>query len=519
MPSIGRRWLPWALLLAVAVAGCRGCRCGGPPPKAPEAGSGAADAGGRPGAAGEGRSPGDVEAGAKARPTQGGAARPATEAGKEATPRETPRQKGSKSATVVKGEGAQERTAKASPSGAARSKGKPAATITSHADGEHVAVPSVTPEAGPPAHGDFQTFQPASAVIGQKEFSSGAASSPPAPGAILEPYGDPAVARGALFLPDFGNNRILGFRRVPSVNGAAADFVIGQKTFSDDTFGSGRDRMRAPLTLRAAGGKLFAVDHFQHRVLIWNEVPRASDAPADVVVGQAEFGASASGACAPDRLYVPVGLHVVDGKIIVADSYHHRVLVWNEIPSRSGTPADLVLGQPDLTTCSGGGKPSVRTLYYPGGLWSDGRRLIVADQGNHRVLIWNSFPTRNQAPADVVLGQAGMDKREPGTTAGTFRRPMSVTVSDGGRLFVSDHGNNRVLVWNGIPADSGTPADLVLGQGDFTHGARNDDDQDGLQDSRPSARTLNGPAGLLVTERGLLVGDEGNNRFLLFERR
>ena len=364
----------------------------------------------------------------------------------------------------------------------------------------------------------LRTFQPAAIVIGQKDFVNRQQGAPPGPGTLRQPYGSPAAYRGTLYLPDLGNNRILGFRRFPTMNGAAADFVLGQAGFGEDAFGSGRDRMRAPLTVRAFGGKLFAVDHFNHRVLIWNEAP-TGNAPADVVIGQGEFGAGASGSCAADRLYVPMSLYVIAGKLLVSDSHHDRILVWDTIPSRSGAPADLVLGQPDLTTCSGdGGAPSARTLHRPGDLWSDGTRLVVADQQNHRVLVWNALPTRNQAPADVVLGQAGMDARAADTTAGTLRRPMFVTVSEG-QLFVSDHENNRVLVWDRLPAASGTPADAVLGQGDFTHGARNDDDQDGRPDAYPNARTLSGPAGLLVTAQGLLVADEGNDRVLLFKAR
>ena len=527
MPPMSRRWSPWVPVLVTgmvaAMAACRGCGCGGPAPSAPDAGPGSAEGGRQVDAVDGGTSPRNAGARAERPPEGGGAPKKATGTGGEGVrervskpiPKPSPSERPPRRES---GKGTEKKTPKPSAT-AAKGERKPAVPITSHAEREHVpAAPPVTLEGTPPPRGGFQTFQPASVVIGQQDFTSGAASSPPAAGALRQPYGDPALHRGTVFLPDFGNNRILGFRRLPSVNGAPADFVLGQATFGDDAFGNGRDRMRAPLTVRAYGGKLFAVDHFQHRVLIWNEVPASSDAPADVVVGQAYFGAGASGACTPDRLYVPVSLYVAGGKLIVSDSYHHRVLVWNAVPTRSGTPADLVLGQPDLTTCSGGGEPSARTLHYPGGLWSDGRRLVAADQQNHRVLIWNSFPTRNQAPADVVLGQAGMDTRAPDTTAGTLRRPISVTVSDG-RLFVSDHGNHRVLAWNGIPADSGTPADLVLGQADFTHGARNDDDQDGRPDDHPSARTLNGPAGLLVTEQGLLVGDEGNNRFLLFRPR
>ena len=49
------------------------------------------------------------------------------------------------------------------------------------------------------------------------------------------------------------------------------------------------------------------------------------------------------------------------------------------------------------------GGPSV--LNHPTKVTTDGTRLIVADTYNHRVLIWNKIPTENYSPADVVIGQ------------------------------------------------------------------------------------------------------------------
>ena len=39
---------------------------------------------------------------------------------------------------------------------------------------------------------------------------------------------------------------------------------------------------------------------------------------------------------------------------------------------------------------------------------SDGQRLYVTDLGHNRVLIWNSIPTQNGQAADVVVGQPNM---------------------------------------------------------------------------------------------------------------
>ncbi len=59
------------------------------------------------------------------------------------------------------------------------------------------------------------------------------------------------------------------------------------------------------------------------------------------------------------------------------------------------TTAALALG---LAACGGDqngiwdGQPSARTLNRPTDSWKDESQLLVADQANHRVLIWTSFP-------------------------------------------------------------------------------------------------------------------------------
>ena len=39
--------------------------------------------------------------------------------------------------------------------------------------------------------------------------------------------------------------------------------------------------------------------------------------------------------------------------------------------------------------------PTADHMYAPRGVWTDGTRVVVADSGNHRVLIWHTFPDRD----------------------------------------------------------------------------------------------------------------------------
>ncbi len=57
----------------------------------------------------------------------------------------------------------------------------------------------------------------------------------------------------------------------------------------------------------------------------------------------------------------------------------------------------------------------------------------------------------------------------------------------------------------------------MLGQGDFTHVRENDDDQDGVSDAAPTARTLSYPTGVALWGNQLFVTDYRNNRYLIFD--
>jgi hypothetical protein len=99
----------------------------------------------------------------------------------------------------------------------------------------------------------------------------------------------------------------------------------------------------------------------------------------------------------------------------------------------------------------GGGRNALTT--YNG-------KLIVADPANHRVLIWNAVPSTSGVPADIVLGQADFVSSVPGSDAARMNAPSSVAVLNG-KLVVSDTGNSRLLVFNQIPATSGVAADRI----------------------------------------------------------
>ncbi|MFL5357676.1 NHL repeat-containing protein [Archangium sp.] len=372
----------------------------------------------------------------------------------------------------------------------------------------------------------LDTFQTASVVLGQADFTSkapdrGGSSNA---GTLNNPLGNPALAGGRLYVPDTGANRVLGFAGVPAANGASADLVLGQTDFGGFEPGSGQEGLGNPEGLSSDGTRLAVADVRNSRVLLYSALPASTGATPALVLGQPDFGpTSTSAGCARTSLGFPEDVFLGRGKLLVADSANNRVLVWNTLPTSNGAPPDLVLGQSSFTTCvendaDGNGTrdstSGASTLWNPTGVWTDGTRLAVADSYNNRILLWNAFPTRSGQPADVVLGQPDFTARAPGLSSTGMNTPYTLA-STGQQLFVTDSQNHRVLVWNAFPAANGTPADAVLGQPDFTHASPFDPPTG----TTPSGRSLNQPGGVLLAWPHVVVSDYGNHRLLVFESR
>lgn len=358
----------------------------------------------------------------------------------------------------------------------------------------------------------FTNFQPAMVVVGQVGFASqdinmgGSASDV----TIFAGYG--SSAEGSWWYSDSGNNRVLGFIDLPTTNGEAAAVVLGQPNFSTTTSATTATGMNMPGGLSIEGGRLAVADAHNHRVLIWNTLPATSTVPADVVVGQPNFTTKVPDTTQTGLRY-PLGAFLAGGHLFVLDSANHRLLIYNSVPTTSGAAADVVLGQPDFT--SGLEGPLATGMNDPSGLWSDGQQIVVAD-GNNRVLIWNSIPTAHNTPADVVVGQPDLTTATGGAGPQGLEFPQDVW-SNGLQLFVADTGNNRVLVYTPFPMAHYAASTSVLGQSDFAHTTEDDDDQDGTPDATPSERTLDRPVGIALFGNRLVVSDSRNNRVLIYE--
>jgi uncharacterized protein (TIGR03437 family) len=453
---------------------------------------------------------------------------------------------------------------------------------------------------------DFTTGQAARLVIGQSTFTQGDQG---AGQNLIGAVGGVAYAGDMLFVADSNrvgasplNERVLIFKNLSSnlpqptdelfyytrcpVCIGGANVVLGQPDFTSTNIGVTQSAMRTPTAVASDGHVLAVADSDNNRVLIWNSIPTSNGAPADVVVGQPNFTSSSIPGNVPNAKSMrgPSGLWIQNGKLYVADTQNHRILIFNSIPTANGAAADLVLGQPNLTTyvqpdlTKANSGANASNMESPVSVTSDGIHLFVSDLGHSRVMIWNTIPNANNVPADVIVGQPDVISTSsnntalcPATASGTVstagtaitwlsgdqfltqqagegitingtiygissvNNPTSITLatdagtnasvpyasyptqcnstmdfprfalSDGTRLFIADGGNDRVLVYNHIPTSNGAAADVIIGQlgGDINQAS----------DSTDSLRT---PLSLAWDGTNLYVADSFNVRVMVY---
>lgn len=363
----------------------------------------------------------------------------------------------------------------------------------------------------------FTDYQHASAVFGEANFND----TIPGTGANEiggSLYGNPAVIDSELFLPDYINNRVLVLSEIPTTNGESASFVIGQPDFESNSSGAGADQLNRPEQISSENGIFAVTDYGNHRILIFFNTPHTNVA-ADIVVGQNTFGVT-EGNCSSNRLRYPESVILANGRLFIVDSLNNRVLIWNQIPSSNGKPADIVLGQRDFQSCiknAGSTNPSANSLATPTGIWSDGTRIAVVDTGNNRVLIWNSIPSANFTPADLVIGQSNFEKstsnddnqdgiQDTSPSPRTLNMPFQGIWFSQKQMVIADTENSRVLIWNKLPTTNFMPADNVIGQLNLY-----------LAGCGRSSRKICHPKGVYMHNNKLIIADKENSRYLFFE--
>ena len=225
-------------------------------------------------------------------------------------------------------------------------------------------------------------------VIGQPNFGATAFASPPTASSL---YPNPSNSLGCkavfdlnnnMYVCDNGNNRVViypygsGF-----TNGMSATIVLGQTSFTTNTYGSSLSELNNPLGVAFDKfGNLWVNDTGNLRVLMFNPPFTIGMSASFSITG---FSYSTGGSLIFD----------LKGNLWVADTNNNRILGFPPSVLYSGTNIDissatLILGQPNINSTNRG--LGTQSLYNPIGLAINPATgdLMCADFYNNRIVTW-----------------------------------------------------------------------------------------------------------------------------------
>lgn len=360
-------------------------------------------------------------------------------------------------------------------------------------------------------------------VWGQNGFSANGPNEIKA-GSINFPYQvaiDYSQQPFAIYVSDTGNNRVLVWKdSVHFTNGQPADLVIGQPgmlTAAANIDSQGSTTVASSTSLSAptgiavtSTGTVYVADSGNNRVLRFpRPVSQNGRITPDAVIGQSDFSSTLSAVVNASSLNQPGGLAIgPNGDLFVADSGNNRILEF-AAGAGNGASAVRVYGQPGMNSAIHPTIFSAQTLAGPQGIAVDsGSNLYVADTGANRAVI---FPNTQSAPAAGMVATFVIGPASFSSTSSALKSPLSIAPDGNGNIYVSDTGNNRVLMYPSLVflSVAGSTASAVVGQQTVSGTAANWDSLDG----RATSDSLNSPAGVYVDRQNTLyVGDAGNNR-------
>jgi len=230
----------------------------------------------------------------------------------------------------------------------------------------------------------FKTGEAANLVVGQPNFVSTGCASPTA-NTLCYPVGIAFDNHNYLWVADSSNNRILEYK-APQTNTASLE--LGQPAataFTSNTENNGGISASSLSGPQQIGfdpqDQLWVADSGNNRVLQFDPNFHNGGA-AFLVLGQTDFTGDSSnqrlGAPNAGTLSYPSGI-VIEGDqgLWVGDTVNNRTLEFAS-PASKGTPAAIVLGQPNFTSYQpnqGNVDPSDQTQNFP--FYNAGASLIA----------------------------------------------------------------------------------------------------------------------------------------------
>lgn len=350
---------------------------------------------------------------------------------------------------------------------------------------------------------------------------------------------------GNLWVTDFGNHRVLRYPESSLGNGAsfapAADLVLGQPDFvtaqgpNTNGFAARQNKagIRFPLGIAyLPTGNLLCVADALGRVLVYSN-PSSNGQAATRILGAPSEAQFNQGVTTSQSVLNTGTLSVFAAdadRVGVVDAFNHRILLyppmgsWEAEGTQFSPNAAAVVGQPDFSqkmANRGAGGPGEDRFEQPFDAVVAGGKLYVADGLNHRVLRHSITGGMNVSNAEAVLGQVAFSAGAPNLAEGReVNYPGGIGVdysSDPPRIYIADTGNNRVLGYRDIRRlRNGEKADLVLGQADLSSDLAN---YPGGVGETPTQKGLYNPLGIAVDGAGnVYVADAGNSRVVRFPK-
>jgi hypothetical protein len=268
----------------------------------------------------------------------------------------------------------------------------------------------------------------------------------------------------------------------------------------------------APRGICAVDDWLFLTDTAQNQIFCWRTDPGGKPIDDSLILLKARPG-DPPGSASASSLQYPSGIWSDGNRLIVADAWNHRLLIWHSMPTADSQPADRIIGQAgpadvEINRSGDINAPRADSLYWPYGIHCDGTSLWIADTGNRRILYYETLPATDGAPATAVLGQAGFQTRDHNSRYLPW--PYSVKVSPTGEMLVADPSTFRVTYWTDWHRALGCQQtfDLVLGQG------RPEETLQNRGRFAASATSMNWCYDAHFFRGGILAADTGNSRLL-----
>ena len=315
-------------------------------------------------------------------------------------------------------------------------------------------------------YADFVIGQQSFSLTGPNQNGSVGASTLNAPGGV---FYDNTNQR--LYVADTGNNRVLIYSSQLVQDNQNADTVLGQADFTHNAPAATRGGMASPegIAVNTGTNAVAIADRDNNRVLVWSSVPMTNGQNPSFVLGQSSFTGSSFGISA-SALHAPRGVSYDSntGYLYIADTDNNRVLVWSTTISANNQTATYVIGQPNLTTAA------VQTLSATS-LWKPSRVSVgqsngviyVTDTGNNRGLVYTNPIIANGQAANWAVGQSDANSNTATVSQSGLSAPIAMFNDPStGKLFVTDTGNNRVMMFDNIASDTpnGTsPANAATG--------------------------------------------------------